>query len=281
MGYESLEDLIDAVHTGPELERLSFSTMGLTDTLVERLMQGPAVRSLTEIELVGNPLGGTGLWNVLRELPAGVHTLGLGATGAAGRGFDLFASSPALTSVRRLDLSRNPLTPRAARILSRSPHLAGLRSLNLSKCRVGERELYPLTRAKFWHNLVELDLRDNPIPPAGVRHLLDAGVPNDLTALVLGAEQLGTESRESCGSVTAIHVVFARAANTGMSTKADPQITQKTQISRLKTEVALSCLTSRSLSLISIWDLLCNLADQPASWRSPEGHFANGDFRRV
>jgi uncharacterized protein (TIGR02996 family) len=211
MGYESLEELIDALHAGSALERLSFSTMGLTDALVERLMQGAAVRGLTELDLAGNPLGGAGLWTVLRELPAGVHTLGLAATGAAGRGFELFASSPAVASVRRLDLSHNPLTPRAARIVSRSPHLAGLRSLNLNKCRVGERELYHLTGAKFWPNLVELDLRDNPIPPAGVRHLLDAAIPEDLTALVLGGEQLGAEARTELRRRYGERVVFANA----------------------------------------------------------------------
>ena len=61
---------------------------------------------------------------------------------------------------------------------------------------VGQRELYHLARAKFWPNLVELDLRDNPIPSAGVRHLLDAPVPPDLTALVLDGHRLGGDVRK-------------------------------------------------------------------------------------
>jgi hypothetical protein len=135
--------------------------------------------------------------------------LGLSATDTTSRGLETIASSRAAHTLRRLDLSANPLNPRCAKLLARSPHLTGLRSLNLSRCRVGDRELYHLTRAKFWPNLVELDLRGNPIPPSCVRHLLGAAVPDDLTALVLSGESLGAEPRNELRRRYGERVVFA------------------------------------------------------------------------
>jgi Ran GTPase-activating protein (RanGAP) involved in mRNA processing and transport len=79
----------------------------------------------------------------------------------------------------------------------------------LSHCHIGERELLHLTRAKFWQNLVELDLRDNPITRPGVRHLLDAPVPRDLAALVLSDRIIGAESRKELTKRFGDRVVFA------------------------------------------------------------------------
>jgi uncharacterized protein (TIGR02996 family) len=208
VGYESLEDLIDALAPATALERLSFATMGLTDVLARRLLASLSRCPLSELDFRNNPLGAGGVWNVLYHLPAGVHTLGLADTGATGRGFDVFSNVTWGVNLRRLDISRNPLTPRTARALARASSLAGLRSLDASACRVGERELRHLTRAKFWPNLVELDLRANPIPPAGVRHLLNAEVPADLAALVLDGEQLGSEARAKLQKRYGERVVF-------------------------------------------------------------------------
>ena len=54
---------------------------------------------------------------------------------------------------------------------------------------------FHLIRAKFWPNLVELDLRENPITTAGARHFLDAEVPPDLTALLIDGTHLGVDAR--------------------------------------------------------------------------------------
>jgi uncharacterized protein (TIGR02996 family) len=210
MGYESLDDLIDALNSSDEthLERLSLSTMGLTPEHISRLLPGPAMRHLTGLDLRGNPLGGSGMGNSAFFLSSGLHTLGLAGTGVIGAGFDQLCASPRVAGLRRLDLSRNPLRPRWARLLSISHQLAGLRSLNLNRCQIGERELRHITRAKFWPNLVELDLRGNPIPSAAVRHLFDAAVPKDLTALVLDGDQLGEDSRNELRKKYGDAVVF-------------------------------------------------------------------------
>ncbi len=217
MGGEPLEDLLDALVRGePRLERLSLSAMGLTADHIRRLCDGPLIGQVRELDLRNNHLEDDGIRALARDLPASIHTLGLAGTGKTGRGLEEFTHHYNINRLHRLDLSRDTLTPRLARALSRSAYLAGLRSLSLSKCLVGERELHHLVRAKFWPNLVELDLRENPIPPAGVQHLLDAEVPADLTALVLTGDQLGTESRNELRKKYRDSVVFAASEVAGL-----------------------------------------------------------------
>lgn len=216
MGYEALEDLIDELGRAPALERASFAAMGLTAEHVRRLFDGPALREVRALDLRDNPLDDEGLWNTLEHLPVDLDTLSLAATGMAGRAFDAFNVYETLRTVRQLDYSRNPLRPRMARTLARSPQLTGLRSLILGRCRVGEQALRWLTHAKFWPNLVELDLRDNPIPPAGVRHLLDAPVPPDLIALVLTGNTLGTDARAELRAKYGERVVFVATEVVGL-----------------------------------------------------------------
>src|SRR5262249_52875360 len=81
------------------------------------------------------------------------------------------------------------------RVLARSPRLAGLRSLDLRGCRLEAPALYHLTHANFWPNLVELDLRKNPIHDGNARHLLDAPVPADLTAILIDSSGLSESAR--------------------------------------------------------------------------------------
>jgi hypothetical protein len=184
-GYESLAYLIDALNTGGPLERLSFSVMGITADHMRRLFAGPVASALTELRFRSEPLGGDGLHALADVLPGGLQDLELSAIGTRADGLESLARCDNLTSLRRLNLSRNPLKPRAARILSLSRSLAGLRSLDLSQCRIEDKSVRHITQAKFWPNLVELDLRNNTISAAGVKHLLDAPPPPNLTALVL------------------------------------------------------------------------------------------------
>ncbi len=81
------------------------------------------------------------------------------------------------------------------KVLSLSHSLAGLRALDVSECRIGDKGVRHLTQAKWWPNLVEIDLRNNPVSRVGVKHLLDAPVPPDLAALVLDADTVGGDGR--------------------------------------------------------------------------------------
>jgi uncharacterized protein (TIGR02996 family) len=212
IGYESLEDLIDALNGGaPGLERLTLGTMGLTAYHAEVLMGGPAVTGLRQLDLRNNPLGSRGVGQVLDRLPAGLRSLGLAGTGATGYGLEALADCGRTAGLRHLDLSHNPFTPRSARTLARSPYLTGLRALGLNGCRIGERELYHFVRGKFWPGLVELDLRNNPVPPAGLAHLLAAPVPENLVALVLSADRVSREMQAELRRKYGERVVFAAA----------------------------------------------------------------------
>lgn len=200
VGYESLDLLIRAIAGdggAPRLERLSFATMGLhAGDTIGRLLGGPAARQLAEVDLRDNPLDAAGVLHLLHHLPPAVHTLGLAGLVTAGPVLESFAREGGrFAAVRKLDLSRNVMTPRAAGQLKRNESLAGLRSLAVRNCRVGERQLAHLTRARFWPNLVELDLRDNPIDDGGARHLLNAPIPPDLTVLLLTTGGLSGDTR--------------------------------------------------------------------------------------
>ncbi|MFO0825063.1 MAG: hypothetical protein U0792_18395 [Gemmataceae bacterium] len=60
VGYESLFDLIDALNTGPALERLSFSVMGITNEVVRYLCDGPSLSRLVELNIADEPFGNDG-----------------------------------------------------------------------------------------------------------------------------------------------------------------------------------------------------------------------------
>jgi uncharacterized protein (TIGR02996 family) len=212
MGYASLEDLVETISGVTAIERLSFDTMGLTGELMRRTIEPMQWRELRELDLSGNPLGND-VWDLVHALPETLQSLSLAATSLTGQAYQ---SLEILQNLRRLDLSRNRLSPRLAKALARGPWLTGIRSLNLSRSRVGERELRWLTLARFWPNLVELDLRENPIPRAGVRHLLDAPIPVDLTALVLTGDTLGQDSREELRRKFGERVVFVESEVVGI-----------------------------------------------------------------
>ena len=146
--------------------------MGFTDTKIDRLLNEMDTSSLTELDLGGNPFEDDGVRSVIRSLPDSVRSLNLSDTHVLEQGLRAFVEFR--TNLQRLDLSRNPLPLQGARTLFGAPHLASLRSLNLRQCRIDDWKLDLLTQAQFWRNLVELDLRENPITSAGVRHLLDA-----------------------------------------------------------------------------------------------------------
>jgi uncharacterized protein (TIGR02996 family) len=196
MGYESLDILIEKLNGASRLERLSFSTMGLTTDLINQLSDLASLRHLKQLRVENErSLGNEGIRALKSCLPQGVEDLTLLNVGVQADGLEVLTRTEQLGSLRRLDLSQNSLAPRAMKVLSASRSLSGLRSLRLNKCRVGDRGLRHLTRSKFWHNLVELDLRDNPISRVGCRYLMDAAMPTDLTALILIDEQIGADAR--------------------------------------------------------------------------------------
>jgi uncharacterized protein (TIGR02996 family) len=212
-GYESLNELVDALNTRGPLERLSFSNMGITREHVRRLFSGSVAAALTELRFRDElPLGSDGLFALSDGLPDTLRDLELSAVGTPGYGLEALARCDRLVNLRRLNLSRNPLWPRDAKVLSRSRPLAGLRSLDLSDCRIGDKGVRHIVQSRFWPNLVELDLQKNPISAAGVKALLDAAVPPELTALALSGPGLGSEAGAALKRKFGDAVVFTEVA---------------------------------------------------------------------
>jgi uncharacterized protein (TIGR02996 family) len=101
-------------------------------------------------------------------------------------GLRVFARSPLLSSLQALSLARCGIGDAGLRELIRSPHIAGLRRLRLSDNGLTSRVMKALVEYP-WEHLERLDLADNALTGAGVRHL--AGSPRlaTLRALDLAA----------------------------------------------------------------------------------------------
>jgi hypothetical protein len=196
VGHDSVDLLLQRLADAAKLERLSFTTMGLTGERIHHLISRTIFHHLQELHLQNDDaLGNEGIRELTAHLPSSLRELTCSSVGVQASGLEALARAEQLNGLRRLNLSLNSLSPRAMKVLASSRPLAGLRSLNLKKCRLGEKGVRHLIRAKFWQNLTELDLRENPIPLKGFRYLLEAYIPPDLTALVLDEEQIGQEMR--------------------------------------------------------------------------------------
>jgi uncharacterized protein (TIGR02996 family) len=159
MGYESLDLLVPSLASAINLRRLSFSTMGLTPPLIRTLVATATPRFLNELHLhCEYALGNEGIRDLAAELPSELRDLTLSNVGVQAEGIEAVARAEQFINLRRLNLSQNTLSPRATKLLAGSRSLSGLRSLVLNKCRLGDKGVRHLTKAKFWPNLVELDL---------------------------------------------------------------------------------------------------------------------------
>lgn len=207
-GSQAIKEVIEAIHLGPQLQRLSFSVMGTTAALLRQLLAGPASALLEELHFTSESLRDIGVLVLAETVPATVRDLTLCYVEMRGAGLEALASSDRLPNLRRLNLRGHRFEPRAMKAFSQSHTLAGLRSLDLSHCFIGDKGVRHLTRAKFWPNLVEMILRDNDFSAVGVKHLLDAPIPPNLTALVLDS-MLGTDSRAALTKKYGDAVIFA------------------------------------------------------------------------
>ncbi|MBY0456726.1 MAG: TIGR02996 domain-containing protein [Gemmataceae bacterium] len=211
IGYESRDALIDALNTGPPLDRLSFSVMGLSSETLRKLFDGTVASATSALHFVNEPFGADGLRVLADALPHTLQDLTLVNIGTPADGVEAFARGDRLANLRRLNLSGNALTPRAVKVLSLSRALASLRSLDLSSCHIGDKGVRHVTQAKWWHTLTEVNLRNNAISAVGIKHLLNAPLPPDLTALVLDQDTLGGESRSALARKFGEAVVFVPA----------------------------------------------------------------------
>ena len=184
---------------------LSLKMMGLTPRTAGRLAAGGLLDRVHTLDLSHcQALGDRGLQTAtpangpprLRSLAASRARLGDGAVWWA-------CVAGSLAGLRHLDLSSNPLGPDGLRPFDRDTPPPGLRSLGLAGCTVTDLGVKRLTASAVWPNLVELDLRLNPlVGDTGARHLLQAETPPGLTALLLAGTAVGDGLRgQAAGQV--------------------------------------------------------------------------------
>jgi uncharacterized protein (TIGR02996 family) len=193
-GPGAVEDMIDALAAGDvpaRLNRLDLVGGNLTRPALRRLLELPASRSLTELGLENNPLE----WHSCRTLgytiPFGLLVLNLRNCAMTADSVHVLADR-IHTSLRRLDLTCNPLGPDG---VAEVAVFAELRSLRLQQVGAGDAAVRPLVESRLWKNLVELDLRTNRITDAGAKALLDAPVPPELAALRLEENLFGDQMK--------------------------------------------------------------------------------------
>jgi uncharacterized protein (TIGR02996 family) len=155
----------------PRLRELRLCAPALAGSAVERLAASPVLTTLTALNLVGSHVGNPGA----RALAASPHLGRLEALALADNdlgpdGLAALLAAPAAAGVARLHLGRNPLGNRGARLLADSP-LPRLRRLRLPACYVSGHGAFALAGSPHLGGLELLDLRGNPIKPAG-RHAL-------------------------------------------------------------------------------------------------------------
>jgi len=110
-----------------------------------------------------------------------------------------------------LDLANSSLHPEAVRELCRADHLARLRIVRLRRMRIGNRSLRYLILSRFWKNLVELDLRGNPIDDNGAKQLLQRRPPPELELLRID-RTVSDDTAEALNSHYRGNVVFEEMA---------------------------------------------------------------------
>jgi uncharacterized protein (TIGR02996 family) len=186
---DEVDELLREVGYADPGARLVLATMPSGDRGLMDLYDSPVLERLSDLELANIPAAWQpSAWDRPPTLTR------LRATGCRLTGQDMasLTRSPTAAGLRSLDLSDNPIESWA----DAGPEgLDGLRSLNLRRTILRSEALSDwLTRAAFWPNLVELDLRDNYVTAVGANHLIAAPVPADLTALLLAGNPLGDEA---------------------------------------------------------------------------------------
>ena len=102
----------------------------------------------------------------------------------------IIAQTPTLRNVRRLDLSDNPLNGLHG---WDDTSLKSIESLRLRGTQFLDQAIPELVKAPFWPNLVELDLRDNPLTGDAAKHFLAAPRPANLMALLLNDTRISAD----------------------------------------------------------------------------------------
>jgi hypothetical protein len=195
-GPEATDDLVRAfveADTEVRLEALTLATVALDELSLDHLLRSGPLRQLAEIHLTAVPSGAQAVAHFAASAAGNaLAVLRVNRSDVGSREFARVAGSSFLTGLRALDLSEQALPSESELIdrLARSEDFAGLRAVALRKCMLGDASIGLISRARFWPNLVELDLRENRVTDTGAESLLAAPVPADLTGLLLDGNRI-------------------------------------------------------------------------------------------
>lgn len=155
----------------PRLRELQLRSAALAGTALERLVVSPLLTALTSLDLGNSLLGNSGARTLSAALfPGPLQALILPGNDIGPNGLAELLRAPVLATLARLVLNRNLLGNRGASVLADGPPLP-LRRLRLARCHVSSRGAKDLAQSERLSGLELLDLRGNPIGPAG-RHAL-------------------------------------------------------------------------------------------------------------
>ena len=179
------EDFLEAFHIGLEkLESLSLRSMGFggqnyTEFLTARRWENLAELAIADAEPGAHGLSFLGYPDCWPQLTAlRLETVNLGRLNP-----DHLANSLRAPRLAVLDLRNSWLSAQAFQAIAKAEHLAELRVVRLRRMTLDNRGARYISRAKFWRNLVELDLCGNPIDENGAKHLLTRKPPEQFELL--------------------------------------------------------------------------------------------------
>jgi len=194
------EDFLEAFQVGAEqLESLTLRSMGFGGLNFSQFLTSRRWEHLAELAIADAEPGPSGLdflsypdcWPELRAVK--LDTVNLGRQNP-----ERLANCLRLPNLALLDLRNSWLSAQAFQALAKADHLAGLRVLRLNRMTCDNRGVRYIAHAKFWRNLVELDLRGNPIDENGAKHLLGRKPPEQLELLRID-DRFPEEFRERLG----------------------------------------------------------------------------------
>jgi uncharacterized protein (TIGR02996 family) len=205
----------------PRLRSLSLrNNEKVTPGGIATLLEGDAFPHLTSLDLPHSfsirsveqlrALAGTAGWQRLRKLMLAGSRFPMGSFAAFARGLDLpeltdltlasaqpygdelvtLTEAPNLRNLQRLDLSDNPVSPTAARVLLDSSSWPALTELRLRATGLGDAGMHALASSSRLARLTALDLSRNNISDEGLRALLASPHAANLRLLDLSGNPL-------------------------------------------------------------------------------------------
>jgi len=180
------EDFQDAFEVGGErLEELHLHSMGFGEVHLHEFLISRSWTNLRELTVANDAARNTSLGFLYPDCWPALRTIRFTGVGLDFTDADRLANNLRPPGLTVLDFALAPIRPEAVRALAKAEHLAPLRVVRLRRMRIDNRGVRYLVRAKFWKNLVELDLRGNPIDVNGAKFLLERRPPPELELLAI------------------------------------------------------------------------------------------------